>query len=116
MKKNNSKLVEKQNKDRKIKGLMKIGTFVATLVMMFTLTTVFAFADETNPVEMINNLGELFKSVVVAVGAIVTIFGGFNFGLSFQTHDNSQRTQGVLGILSGVIVICTPYIVEYVTK
>lgn len=65
--------------------------------------------------KMFNNFDSFLSGIVTAVGGLILLFGLVRFGMSFQSHDPSQRSQGILFILSGIIIALAPQIVKFVT-
>ena len=63
------------------------------------LAVVPAFADN-EALNAVNKLSALIK----AVGLICAGWGVLQLGMSVQSHDASQRTQGVLCILGGLLI------------
>ena len=63
-----------------------------------------AFAADTDPLGIINNLSDFIFSVIRAVGIIVLGWGIVQVGMSVQSHDASQRTQGTLCLVGGLMI------------
>lgn len=53
-----------------------------------------AFAAGNDPLAVINNLSDFIFGVIRAVGLILLGWGIVQIGLSFQSHDPSQRSNG----------------------
>lgn len=75
-------------------------TFGVTLLCMQRV--VFGVND---PLQSINTLSNIIFQIISVVGGIFLAFGLLNFGMSFKTHDASQRDQGVLGLIGGIIMV-----------
>ena len=77
------------------------------LFAMFTLCGVCfanpAFAAD-DPLTIVNNLSDFVFSLIRAVGVILLGWGVVQVGLSFQSHDPSQRSQGFLTLAGGLVV------------
>lgn len=113
---NNSKLVKEKNQRFVVNKVTKVVAFVATLTILLATTSVVAFAAGIeDPVAMIDKLGQLVSNIVVAGGTIVTLFGVIAFATSFPSHDVSQKMTGVYTMVTGVILICAPFVVKYLT-
>ena len=84
------------------KGRMRFALFA-----MFTLCGVCfanpAFAAD-DPLTIVNNLSDFVFSLIRAVGVILLGWGVVQVGLSFQSHDPSQRSQGFLTLAGGLVV------------
>ncbi len=57
---------------------------------------------------------ELLGGAIRILGYIVAGWGVFSFGRSFPAHDPSQRINGFLFIVSGLILALLPRIVRWV--
>ena len=81
--------------------------FFAALVLAVTMMTalgVTAFAADGDPIEVVNNLSDFIFGLIRAVGLILLGWGIVQVGLSFQSHDPSQRSNGFLTLAGGVII------------
>ena len=76
--------------------------FAALLLMAALLVTSALAADD--PLSIINNLSDFIFSVIRAVGIIVLGWGIVQVGMSVQSHDASQRTQGTLCLVGGLMI------------
>ena len=63
-----------------------------------------ALAATTDPLTVIGNLNTFIFSVIRAVGLILLGWGIVQIGLSLQSHDPSQRSQGFLTLAGGIII------------
>ena len=97
---NSNKETRKQPMGRKTKRAMVV---YAALVLMMTAgaTTVYAAGD---PLAVINNLSDFIFGLIRAVGLILLGWGIVQVGLSLQSHDPSQRSNGFLTLAGGVII------------
>ena len=80
---------------------------VAMVVCMILSMTVPAFAapeDGGDPISVVNNLSDFIFGLIRAVGLILLGWGIVQVGLSFQSHDPSQRSNGFLTLAGGVII------------
>jgi len=64
-------------------------------------TTAFAASD---PLGVVNNLSTFIFSCIRAVGVIILGWGIVQVGMSVQSHDASQRTQGFLCLFGGLLI------------
>jgi hypothetical protein len=71
-----------------------------------------AFAAPGDPSTTIANFANIMSGVVTAVGVIVVIWGAVQVGLSIQSQDASQRTQGMLAIAGGIVIAAAPWIAQ----
>lgn len=89
-------------KNNKAKRIMCLW---AVLVMSVCLFTVPAYAaNATDPLTIVNNLSDFIFSCIKAVGIIILGWGIVQVGMSVQSHDASQRSQGFLCLFGGLII------------
>ena len=95
MKSNNNKNV--------IKGFRLYSAAVIVMTLIFSMAAP-AFATDTDPIEVVNNLCNFIFGLIRAVGLILLGWGIVQVGVSVQSHDPSQRSNGFLTLTGGVIV------------
>ncbi len=74
---------------------------LAVCVLAFGPTAALADGD---PIATINKLSDFIFSLIRAVGGILVGWGIVQVGLSIQSHDPTQRSQGFLTLAGGVVV------------
>ena len=77
------------------------------LVLSLALFTLPAFASPgggSDPLSIVNNLSDFIFSCIKAIGVIILGWGIVQLGMSIQSHDASQRSQGMLCVFGGLIV------------
>ena len=57
-----------------------------------------------DPIGVVNNLSDFIFGLIRAVGLILLGWGIVQVGLSFQSHDPSQRSNGFLTLAGGIII------------
>ena len=72
--------------------------------LLCTVLVLPALADTDDPLTVVNNLSDLVFSIIQAIGVIVLGWGVVQIGLSFQSHDSSQRTNGFLAFAGGLLI------------
>lgn len=72
-------------------------------------------ASGNDPLKVVNNLSDFIFGIVRAIGMILTGFGIMQVGLSFKSHDASQRAQGFLSVVGGVIIMFSKEILTLIT-
>ena len=104
------KLFKKESKQKKETRSLPMGrksrsafAVYAALVLMLCCCTTTAFA-ASDPLTVINNLSDFIFSCIKAVGVIVLGWGIVQLGMSIQSHDASQRTQGILCVFGGLLI------------
>lgn len=63
-----------------------------------------ALAGGGDPLSIVTNLSDFIFSIIKAVGVIVLGWGVVQVGMSIQSHDASQRTQGFLCLFGGLMI------------
>ena len=86
----------------------------AGLLLALTALVIPAFAAD-DPLAVVNKLSEFIFSLIRAVGLILLGYGILQVGLSFQSHDPSQRSNGILTIAGGIVVTFTKEILTLIT-
>ena len=76
------------------------------LVLTVCLFTVPAYAADTgaDPLTVVNNLSDFIFSCIKAIGIIILGWGIVQVGMSIQSHDASQRSQGFLCLFGGLVI------------
>lgn len=63
-----------------------------------------AYATGGDLLTIVNNLSDFIFSVIKAIGIIILGWGIVQVGMSIQSHDASQRTQGLLCLFGGLLI------------
>ena len=63
-----------------------------------------AMAAGGDPLDIVNNLSDFIFSIIKALGVIILGWGIVQVGMSIQSHDASQRTQGFLCLFGGLMI------------
>ena len=69
--------------------------------VLVSATPAFAAND---PLTIVNNLSDFIFSIIQALGVIILGWGIVQVGMSIQSHDASQRTQGFLCLFGGLLI------------
>ena len=87
------------------------------LVVLLCALSVTAFATGTggDPLTVINKLSDFIFGLIRAVGMILLGWGIVQVGLSLQSHDPSQRSNGFLTLAGGMIITFTKEILTLIT-
>lgn len=64
---------------------------------------------------VVNNLSDFIFGMIRAVGMILLGWGIVQVGLSFQSHDPSQRSNGFLTLAGGIIITFAKEILTLIT-
>ena len=94
------------------KGKLGFALYAAIAFALCCPLAVFATSD---PLGAINNLSTFIFSLIRAIGLILLGWGVVQVGLSFQSHDPSQRSQGFLTLAGGLVVTFAKEILDLIT-
>ena len=73
----------------------------AAVLCLCCVTPAMAAGD---PLDIVNNLSDFIFSIIKALGVIILGWGIVQVGMSIQSHDASQRTQGFLCLFGGLLI------------
>ena len=95
------------------KGFRRYSAAVLTVLAVSCLSLT-AFATD-DPIAVVNNLSTVIFGLIRAVGIILLGWGIVQVGLSIQSHDASQRSQGFLTLAGGVVITFSKEILNLIT-
>ena len=110
----NSEVYMKLNHNKKsVKISLNLFALYAVMVcgIVFALP---AFAAD-DPLVVVENLSTFIFSLIRAVGLILLGWGIVQVGLSLQSHDPSQRSQGFLTLAGGLVITFAKEILDLIT-
>lgn len=87
---------------RTIRVGRRYGALVLTVLACAALTCPALAADD--PLTIVGNLSDFVFSIIKALGVIILGWGIVQVGMSIQSHDASQRTQGLLCLFGGLLI------------
>ena len=91
-------------------------SLVLVVVLLCALSvTAFATGTGGDPLTVINKLSDFIFGLIRAVGMILLGWGIVQVGLSLQSHDPSQRSNGFLTLAGGIIITYTKEILTLIT-
>ena len=88
---------------------------VLLAICLVFLLTLPVFADETDPIKVVDNLSGFLFGLIRAVGMIILGFAIVQIGLSLKSHDPSQRANGFLTLAGGLIITFSKEILTLIT-
>lgn len=88
-----------------------VAAIMVAFIMAFAMPAVFAADD---PLSVVNNLSDFIFGLIRAVGLILLGWGVVQVGLSFQSHDPSQRSNGFLTLAGGIIITFAKEILDLI--
>ena len=100
------------NKGKLNRAIKAVRIAVAAIIILTAAAApVFATND---PIGVVNNLSNFIFGLIRAVGIILLGWGIVQVGLSFQSHDPSQRSNGFLTLAGGVIITFAKEILDLI--
>lgn len=113
--------MSKKNSNNKLPALGRVKkgfrfyvmTVLAGTLMMGLSVTVFAAGDD--PLGVVTNLSDFIFGLIRAVGLILLGWGIVQVGLSLQSHDPSQRSNGFLTLAGGIVITFAKEILSLIT-
>ena len=87
----------------------------AIIAAVVCLASAPAVSAATDPIEVVRNLSDFIFGMIRAVGVILLGWGIVQVGLSVQSHDPSQRSNGFMTLAGGVIITFTREILDLIT-
>ena len=105
---------KRKNQRLDLPGTVRRG-YRAAVLALTTVTglALNAFASG-DPIGVVNNLSDFIFGLIRAVGLILLGWGIVQVGLSFQSHDPSQRSNGFLTLAGGIIITFTKEILNLI--
>ena len=97
----NKKNLWKPTEPNKVKRLYWTAAGAAVLCLCCATP---AMAAGSDPLDIVNNLSDFIFSIIKALGVIILGWGIVQVGMSIQSHDASQRTQGFLCLFGGLMI------------
>lgn len=94
--------------------MKKVFRIYVSVILLIGISTVTAFAAD-DPLAIIDNLSEFIFGLIRAIGLILLGWGIVQVGLSIQSHDPSQRSNGFLTLAGGLVIAFTKEILTLIT-
>ena len=105
-----------ENLETKAKrGFRRYTAAVLCLTLMGGLAMTASAAGTNDPLTVVNNLSDFIFGLIRAVGLILLGWGIVQVGLSLQSHDPSQRSNGFLTLAGGIIITFAKEILTLIT-
>lgn len=96
------------------KGFRRYCAAVMVLALCSSMVLT-ASAATGDPLTVVNNLSDFIFGMIRAVGMILLGWGIVQVGLSLQSHDPSQRSNGFLTLAGGIIITFSKEILTLIT-
>lgn len=110
MKKHEITSLERDRRRKVLRGYLVSAVTVATVAVF--MVPVLATEDTNDAEQAINNMSEIIFGIIRAIGVILSGWGLVQVGMSFQSHDPSQRSQGFLCLAGGLIIVFAKSILQ----
>ena len=91
----------------------RIYCMIVLTITVLTGLKSYAFAAD-DPIGVVNNLSSFIFGLIRAVGLILLGWGIVQVGLSFQSHDPSQRSNGFLTLAGGIVITFAKEILDLI--
>lgn len=100
-------------KSIKVKRIFRRYVSVVLTFALMAALSVTALADG-DPLTVVNNLSTFIFGLIRAVGIILLGWGIVQVGLSLQSHDPSQRSNGFLTLAGGIVITFAKEILDLI--
>lgn len=98
------------------KGFRVYAAVILVLTLMMCMgMTVLAAETGNDPMTVVDNLSDFIFGLIRAVGLILLGWGIVQVGLSLQSHDPSQRSNGFLTLAGGIVITFAKEILNLIT-
>ena len=94
------------------KGFRRVAALVLSLALMAGVSVTALAAGD--PITVVDNLSTFIFGLIRAVGIILLGWGIVQVGLSFQSHDPSQRSNGFLTLAGGIVITFAKEILDLI--
>ena len=95
--------------------IVKVWACIVIVCLMVSMMSLTCFAEDEDPLTVVNNLSDFMFGLVRAVGMIMIGFAVVQIGLSLKSHDPSQRANGFLTLAGGVVITFAKEILTLIT-
>lgn len=102
--KNNRKNNETTDSAQRSRAVRRRYWTAVTVCAAFLMSATPVLAAGSDPLTIVNNLSDFIFSIIKALGVIILGWGIVQVGMSIQSHDASQRTQGFLCLFGGLLI------------
>ena len=110
MKKHEITNLERDRRRKILRGYLVSAVTVATVAVF--MVPVLATESPSDAETAINNMSDIIFGIIKSIGVILAGWGLVQVGMSFQSHDPSQRSQGFLCLAGGLIIVFAKSILQ----
>lgn len=93
--------MNKINRINKKLSQIKRCLLLLAIVLSVCTNQVYAASD---PISVVNNLSDFIFTLTRGIGSIILTFSVIQIGMSFKSHDPSQRANGIMSFGGGLII------------
>lgn len=98
---------------KKSKKVFKVYVCLILICTLVFGTSMVVYAAD-DPIAVVNNLSNFIFGLTRAIGLIILGWGIIQVGLSFQSHDPSQRSNGFLTVAGGIVITFAKEILQII--
>ena len=109
--KKETKKIPMGKKTKKAFSMYVMAVIIGTVMVGFAPTVL----ANNDPLAVVNNLSNFIFGLIRAIGMIILAFGIVQVGLSFKSHDPSQRANGFLTLAGGIVITFAKEILAIIT-
>lgn len=102
-------------KDLKKRQRLLTVLMIAGILLINTCPVVYAAGSASDITGKIDALKALVLGIVQSAGAIVLLWGIFEFASAYQSHDTTQQTASLKKVISGILMVAAGTIVSIVS-
>ena len=99
----------------KARKFLKVWVTAVLVIFVIGAMALTCFAAEDDPITVVNNLSDFIFGLIRSVGLILLGWGIVQVGLSLQSHDPSQRSNGFLTLAGGIVITFAKEILTLIT-
>lgn len=107
--------MKKEKIEKRLKKGFKIYSLALISIGLLSILTPTVFAAGDDPITVVNNLSDFIFQLTKIIGGIIVGYSIVQIGLSFTSHDASQRANGFLFFAGGVIIMCAKTILNMIS-
>lgn len=93
---------------------LRRGFMAYTTLVICTLFLAVPVSAASDPLSVVNNLSGFIFALIRAVGLILLGWGIVQVGLSLQSHDPSQRSNGFMTLAGGIVITFAKEILDLI--
>lgn len=102
--------IKKKLTPKKAERIMVLGVLFSA--MLFFPSNVFASSGAETVTNGFNNLMDIVKALISSIGAIVLLWGFFEWGTSMQSQDGVMQSTAFKRIGGGLIMVLAPQLIS----